>query len=293
MAFKTIETFLMKNILTKYDFGIADSFMPLRESQNENGIQYGVYILNNGSHDLLKTPIYRYMEFAHLIELIEKGILFVPNRQRFTDLREHSELQIKSLEEAMCVLENMPNYRSRAFLKQQQERYAQIWNQAVLCWTFDAHGKDKQNNELGENYLMWRCHANKHFVCRIRTTIEHFAKSLDDVDYDILVSPVDYEPLPIHHLANEPSRIFKKPAFYQDEQEVRCVVLHNDMRKCTAKEDIKLRINPSILIEEIKLSPFINKEEERLLETRLREVISDSSIKVRPSLLMEYKEGVI
>lgn len=57
MAFKTIETFLMKNILTKYDFGIADSFMPLRESQNENGIQYGVYILNNGSHDLLKTPI--------------------------------------------------------------------------------------------------------------------------------------------------------------------------------------------------------------------------------------------
>ena len=202
----------------------------------------------------------------------------------------NSELRIKSLEEATHCWEVVPNYRSRTYHKKQQERYAQIWNQAVLCWTYDAHGKDKQNNELGENYLMWRCHANKHFVCRVRTTIEHFAESFNNVDHDILVSPIDYEPLPVHHFANEPYRIFKKPAFYQDEQEVRFVVLHNDLRKCTAKEDIRLGVNPAILIDEIKLSPFINKEEERILATRLKEVISDSSIKVCRSLLMEYRE---
>ncbi len=82
----------MKNILTKYDFGIAKSSTPLREWYDEDGIQHGVYIVNNASRDMLKTSIYRYMEFAHLIELIKKGTLFVPNRQRFTDLREHSEL---------------------------------------------------------------------------------------------------------------------------------------------------------------------------------------------------------
>ena len=280
----------MKGILTKYDVGISESSRPLREWLDNEGSQHGVYMVKNA---MLHTPIYRYMEFSYLIELLETGILFVPNRQRFSDLREHSKSYIKTIEEAKKCLEIMPSFSSRTYHRKQQERHAQIWNQAVLCWTYDAHGKDKQNNELGENYLMWRCHANKHFVCRIRTTIDRFVESLKPVTHDILISPIDYVPHPSDHLANDPSRVFKKPAFYQDEQEVRFVVLHNDWRKCMAKEDILLNVNPSKLIDEITLSPFINREEERILEARLREVISDSSIKVRPSLLMEYKEGVI
>lgn len=257
------------------------------EVKDEDKINGNFYVSKDLIDKIDKCHIYKYMDFDYLVQLIEKCELFVPNRQRFTDLREHSESFIKSLEELKNKFSIVPNYKSRSFFKSQKERYAQVWYQAVSCWTYDAHRYDSNGHEMDENYLMWKCHSSKHFVCRIRSTVQSFFSCLTSLKHDILVSDVKYEPVIFFHEANNPSRIFVKPEFYIDEQEIRFVVLQG-FSECSCLDDIRLTINPHILIDEITLPPFINHEEERILKQRLCTVMGENKIHIKSSMLMEY-----
>lgn len=274
-----------KTLLSPRDFG-HNTFRVLREWTDEHGQQFGFHASNNFSDDDLSTPIYRYIDFYHLIQLIERKELYIPNRQQFTDKREYSDNIFKTLEEINKIVNIIPNYGSKQYLKDINERHNQIWYQAVSCWTYDSAKSTKR--QTPENYLMWKCHSEKHYVCRIESSIQLFADSIKDLTHDILVSDVSYLSAIRFRIANTPSEIFIKPDFYDGEQELRFVVLQNDIFDCIYKRPIKLPINPQILIKGITLSPFIDSVEEDILRERLHNVIGDETIPINSSMVLEY-----
>lgn len=269
-----------ENILTIDDF--RSKF-----EQIDSNISF--YVSNSLCPDKLDSPIYRYIDFAYLVKMIKEKKFFVPNRQKFSDLREHSELHFRSIKELRSMRE-VPSRRMKKTVKLTQDRHSQIWNQAVSCWTYDAHRENINGEIINENYLMWKCHSNKHFVCRIRSTIRRVAHSIRDLSHVIIVSGVEYQPIERYRTADDPLGIFVKPSFYIDEDEIRFVVLHNELAGCIMSKDIKLQFEPLDMIDEILLSPFIDREEESILRERLISVLGESEIEIKSSMLMEYLE---
>lgn len=247
------------------------------------------YVSSSLCPDKLDSNIYRYVDFAHLVKMIQEKKFFVPNRQRFSDLREHSELHFRSIKELRCMRE-APSRRRKKTVNITQDRHSQIWNQAVSCWTYDAHREIINGEAINENYLMWKCHSNKHFVCRIRSSINRFCKSMRDFSHDIIVANIEYMPIERYRTANYPLEIFVKPEFYINEEETRFVVLHNELADCNMSKDIKLQFEPLDMIDEILLSPFINREEDRILRERLKSVLGETEMEIKSSMLMEFSE---
>ena len=267
----------IENILTVEDFG---------STFKQIDVNKRIYVSELLYPSELDCHIYRYVSFAYLVKMIQEKMFFVPNRQKFSDLREHSDYHFMVLEEFKNTIHSVPNYRSRKISKINQERHHQIWNQAVSCWTRDAH----RSETIDENYLMWKCHSDKHFVCRIRSSINRFSHSLRNLSHDIIVSQIEYKPIGRFRTKDHPTEILVKPSFYIDEEEIRFVVLHNKLADCKMGKDIKLQFEPVEMIDEIMLSPFINREEERILRKRLNSVLGESEIEIKPSMLMEFSE---
>ena len=281
-----------ENLLSPNDFGVND-FWIAREETDDSGHQHGIYISNSITHDAISTPIYRYLDFRYLVQMIERQELYVSNRQCFRDLRESSDRYIKTMDEAVCKFSIVPSHKNRKFFKEQTECHSQIWNQAVSCWTYDKHKENDQHKRTHENYLMWKSHSDKHFVCRIESSIQQVVDSIQHLTHDIIISDVKYLPLSRFRIMNTPSDIFVKPVFYMDEQEVRIVVLQKSMSDCKYQSPIKLCVKPQILIKEIILSPFIDGEEERILKERLHSVMGVDRIPVEKSMIMEYLSGTL
>lgn len=273
-----------ENLLTKYAFGL-DKYNEVKVHNDRS-----IYV----SHDINETqfdkPIYRYMDFSYLIKLIESKQLFIPNRQRFSDLRELSEHNKKSLKEKFTTIQIVPSFKCKKYHREVEERLLQIWNQAVLCWTYDSHRINDKSQLLDENYLMWKCHESKNRVCRIKSSINRFLSCIKEFSHDMIIADVEYRPIGEYHLANSISNIFIKPDYYMDEDELRFVVLHNNLYDCISKNDIIMSIEPLELIDEITLSPFINHEEEQIMKERLNSVMGESAIKLKSSMLMEFSK---
>ena len=222
--------------------------------------------------------------------MLETKELFIPNRQRFSDLREHSENNKKTISEARNTFRTVPAYRNRRIFRECEDRQMQIWNQAVSCWTYDSHRVSENSEELDENYVMWASHIIKKSVCRIRSTIKRFSSSIINLSHDIIISDVKYKPVARRHFANISEDIFIKPDFYMDEDEIRFVVLQNERFASDNQNDVVLSINPFELIDEITISPFISREEEQILAGKLRRIIGDNQIRIKQSIIMENKK---
>lgn len=261
------------------------------DSKSYNSISKGehsIYVRKKIIDESYTVPIYRYLPFSFLIQLLREKKLYIPNRQRFSDIRELSEYHFKNIEELKCKLNPMLRGKQKSNYQALMEKHSQIWGQAVSCWTYDSHNKGKTGNPLDENYLMWQCHKGKKFVCRIRSSVQRIINSIDILSHDILISEIEYVPLLRRHIAHTPEDIFKKPEFYIDEQEVRMVALHNNKDGYIAKDCVRIPITPEMMIDEITLSPFIVPEEERILIERLKSILGDIQIAIKHSQLMEY-----
>lgn len=268
------------NLLTKECFGL-DKYSLLAEKIDADNNSFAIYVAKN-IREKMNIPIYRYMKYEYLVQLLIQKKLFVSNKQKFTDLREHSEYIFKSMNESKHVLSEFPSYKNRTFCKNREEQYSQIWKQPVSCWTYGSYVEN-----MSENYLMWKCHMGNGLVCRIRSSVQKFAESIKELNNDIIISDVEYVPILRFHIVNIPSDIFKKPIPYIGEQEIRFVVLHNSIQSCMEKDNVSLVVDPTILIDEIMLSPFVGYEEERIMMERLQRIMGEKVIPVKRSALME------
>lgn len=269
------------NLLSINDFG-ADSNYNLIREEGGKGIYVEKSITDYNRH------IYRYMEFVYLIQMLMDRILFIPNRQWFSDRRELSESNKKTLPEFINTFRPVPSYKTRKLYQEIEDRHLQIWNQAVSCWTYDSHRRGAASLLLDENYMMWACHSGKSNVCRIRSSINRIKNSILDLSHDILIANVTYLPIDRKRTANLPSSIFIKPEYYIDEDEVRLVALHNDRGSCDSKKPLILSIDPSNFIDEITVSPFASSEVEKTLLKQLRLNMDDDKIRIKRSILLEH-----
>lgn len=275
------------NLLSKEDFGCG-SYWTIRHDVIEGGDCKGVYLHNSITEEIAHhKPIYRYYAFQYLIELLEKKQLFVPSRQKFSDLREHSDSYCRSIDEIVRRFNIVPNHRQKKSMRLWRELAMQIWNQPISCWTFDSHTNDG-GVETNENYLLWKCHADKQLVCRIESTIADFANSIVLLNHDIIASSIDYVDVERFRIYNPVNEVFEKPSFYVHEDEFRFVVLHNEESYYSKTDNILLDVNPFKLINKITLSPFVSPEIEKLMQERLLMAMGDNVIPVKKSMLMEY-----
>ncbi len=251
---------------------------------------HGIYLKGNGMSLELSTPIYRYIKQSTLCSMLTEGIMHVSNIQNFTDLREKRGMSkiIESSNDKLFSSMNSNDYRLwslslgfrdvpnlKTFRREESVRKKSLV--CASCWTLDFRSDNSQN----ENYLMWKAYSDNEISCRISSTIGNLIDSIQSSRYDIVIENMVYGN--VQGKNEYENNIFHKTIHYEDEQEVRMVVLS------TSPNGVNLKIDVSSLIQEIKVSPFVS----RCVAEESASVIRNycmryPKIKVTPSEVKEY-----
>ena len=224
-----------------------------------------------------ETRIYRYMRLSTLLDMLYYGKMHVSNRLNFTDLREKKG--IDNTVEPLPLFNIFPNYQDRLRnIRIEKERQSSL-SICASCWTLDR----RNNGHSDESYLMWKAYSKDEITCRVGTTIGRLIKSITHTPSDIVISEIDYKG---ESKMNEREKLtFSKSNFYEDEQEVRMVVLSNE------RQGVDLDIDIQELLEEIKISPFVPPILGFFLLRHLKEWCDKyKTIRIEYSNLMEYVE---
>ena len=204
---------------------------------------YSVY-LKAYSHNLsLDTKVFRYMKLSTLLDMLFYSILHVSNRESFSDLREKKGLN--DIAEKLSSFAPVPSYMDKLRLRKAEKDKSRALSVCVSCWTLD--NREGETND--ESFLMWKAYSNDETICRVGTTIGQLINCIKKTPADIVISDVDYNGQ--KDMNSYENLIYRKSIFYKDEQEVRMAVLSNN------RNGINLTIDNSVLLREIKISPFI------------------------------------
>lgn len=260
----------------KYTISISDF-----SGYRKNGI---IYVNESIVDKDMSMALYRYMNCEYLIEMLDSGLLYVSNRQRFSDLRERGiKEEMKKYFPLTPVLKDKES-KKRISLDSNRRWWAS-YHTCVSCWTSDEYdyGNSSSSNE---NYLMWKSYSNG-IVCRIETNIgtllDNVSKNNTDLRYDILFSKVSYLEKERFADNNPQHYIFDKPIYYRDEQEYRLAVL-------STNESVCLKIDPNIIIKSITISPFVNpKIANKIIHFLKCEFPELNEITIQRSHVMEYR----
>ena len=255
-----------------------DYALTIQDFKNENYQEFnGMYVHPNVIENLDK-PIFRYMQFQHLLLMLKNKKLYIPNRSSFPDITEHGwKENLKHIVPVSYVSGNKVEDKERADYTYNKWRNA--YTTCVSCWTYDAYSS--KENVVNENYLMWKSYGFNNVSCRIETTIRDLIRSItNDTKVDILISNVEYVK---SHIAdgNIQRYIFEKNLYYCDEKEIRICVLSQDSY-------VYLSIAPFQMIKGITLSPFINNSFAQCLIEKFQMDYPELSDKIRKSHVMEY-----
>lgn len=218
--------------------------LELSEKQKVREVNgYNIY-LRGYNYDLRSdTKLYRYIKLSSLLDMLFYDKMHVSNRQDFSDLQEKNGLnKIAEGIPSIYSFSVIPSYHERIRKGRQKRKTLSV---CVSCWTFDC----RNNGKTDESFLMWKAYSNNEITCRIGTTIDRLINSIKQTPSDIVISDVDYQGQ--KEMNEYEDMIFRKSLFYEDEQEVRMAVLSSN------REGIDLEVDNSILLNEIKLSPFV------------------------------------
>ena len=258
------------------------------EHMVKNMGKYGVYLkLHNKDIDK-GTIIYRYIKVEYLNKTIREGKLFVPNIQKFEDVRETKGLReaIKDIPE----LRPIPNH----WMRQYKNRIMRTLNLCALCWTTD----NRLNGLPDESFLMWKFYSLQKSnisegekalyriepYCRIETTIGKLIESLVAKTHDIVISDVIYGET--HELNDYEYLLFRKSIYFEQEQEIRMAVLSKNPKGTLLKVNVEKLLEDADII----VSPFALKDDKNIEELRkLCETIK--GVKVIPSNILLNIDG--
>ncbi len=204
-------------------------------------------------------PICQYMRLDYLIRLLETKEYYVKRREHFEDANEgYSNRQIAFGFNAVGANSKpQPKYEERLV------PYKDIVSCPTSCWSMCEH----------ESFLMWKCYATEIGAC-IRTSVHNFIASLE-IDLDktgminkVLCGSMDYKENLIHS-TDEEQQLFEKDCVYADEKEFRFYFLLNaDLSK--ESKAVYIPVNTEVMITEVQLSPFINREAARKIARMMK-----------------------
>lgn len=241
--------------------------------------RHSIYLRGYNHKLLQETKVYRYIRLSTLLDMFFFDKMHISNMQDFTDLREKKGLKkiVKELS-SIYSFSAVPNNRDRRREEKFKNRTLSV---CVSCWTFDR----RNNGKTDESFLMWKAYSQGDIICRIGTTIGQLIDSIKETPSNIVISDVDYKgKIELNEYEN---LIFRKSIYYEDEQEVRMVVLSKN------RNGVDLTIDNSILLNEIKLSPFIPPALRTFILEKLIDLCKKRKfykIKIELSKVMEYVE---
>lgn len=238
-------------------------------------INDGIYIHREIKN--LSKPIFRYIRLEYLLSMLEKNVLYIPNRKAFLDKSEIGfKVNPKNTFPLSIVSENEIEDKKEGTIA--YKRWTAAYSVCVSCWTYDSLSNSKV---IDENYLMWRSYGSIGVCCRIQTTISELLSSIDNQnDYKILASNVSYVQ---EHLSDGfvQHYIFEKPIYYQDEKEFRLCVLSQD-------DFVNLKIDPFKMIKSITISPFITDSYSNFIIESIKHKYPQWDVQLNKSNILEF-----
>ena len=255
-----------------------DYALTIQDFKNENYQEYNGIYVHPKIIDSLNKPIFRYMQFQHLLMMLKNKKLYVPNRSSFSDITEHGWKENHKYIFPMSV-RSRNKKENKECAEYASSKLKNAYNICVSCWTYDVYSSER--NAVNENYLMWKSYGFDNISCRIETTIDDLIHSvINKTGVDIIISNVEY--VNLHPAAgNIQKYVFEKSPYYQDEKEVRLCVLKCDHHTL-------LDINPFQMIKEVTLSPFINNLFVQFLIEKFQIDYPELRDKIRKSHVMEH-----
>jgi radical SAM protein with 4Fe4S-binding SPASM domain len=242
----------------------------------EDNSGHGIYVeksLIEQKH--LDNAIYRYMKLSFLLNMLEPPQKFyVANRQLFSDLRDKMGI-VKRLEEIRNVYSEAESWKNRKRLRERRAKQEIAWQQCISCWCLDV----RKSGCTDENFLMWKAYSSNEITVRIGSSIRHFIDSILKIEHDIFIAKVDYKNKYSTEIFDI---IFRKYPYYEDEQELRMLVLSDNPKGLLIPVDL------NILIDEVRVSPFVPPNLEKFIMNQLGEQYPQLKQKIQPSMIMEY-----
>lgn len=200
----------------------------------------------------IQMPIRQYMNLEYLYQLLGTKRYFLRRKQHFEDMAEKmppmkSVFSLFTPHIVGAAIKDEKQYQKKK--KELHELISQLEyakNLPTSCWT-------KRNNE---NYLMWKAYAPDNGVC-IKSTIYNFTTSFIEDDYQIVCGEISYNNY--KGLRTIDDYLFSKHSFYSNEEEIRFYFdkQDNEEQELT-DEHVYIKVDPSVLIDEIILSPFMD-----------------------------------
>ncbi len=192
--------------------------------------------------------ICHYMRLDHFIQLVETDKLYATKRMFFAGDANEGYYD-KRFEFAFSIASSNAPPQTKS--TNRMMKFREIVECPVSCW----------NKREEESYAMWKAYATELGVC-IRTTVKRFVESImiDDLSINssdrLICGSMKYIKHP--HSADELGQMFNKYYGYSDENEYR---FYLDLKNGVDYFDdhILVPINSRYMIEEILISPFIDK----------------------------------
>lgn len=200
----------------------------------------------------MDTPICQYMNLDYLIALLKTEEYYVNRKKVFRDKKE------KSLPHKLVFTEfTIPNGQlspeqvERSTMRRGTVRQFEEVSPCLLtsCWT----------ERVSENALLWDRDGEKHKAC-IKSTIGGFVSAVCKTELTIWCGKMIYEP--ISPILMSDDIIWYKQPYFSDEREIRFYFskeLHCVIPDDGASDHKSFRINRETLIQEIVLSPYIER----------------------------------
>lgn len=237
------------------------------------------------------TPIFRYMELSHLIELLETCKFRLNLRGNFSDYLEKN-LNLRH----QFIIQNVGQTVSKDLNRQLFQRANDLANKSdkhrifrqlpASCWTL---------NPL-EDALMWRSYCSAYGI-RIQSTVGKILQCPKQLESDMsyehiswIYSAIEYTTDNIYRDAE--TNLFTKCSAYKHEEEFRfylCRILDDSaiippiLNSNNEMNYLELHVEPNIMLDNITFSPYFKK----CVAEKFCEWIQNSyGIKAKPSNLI-------
>lgn len=196
---------------------------------------------------LFDTPICRYLNLNHFIDMMESHLLYVNRRKAFYDVNERYIPFHWSGFLMPCGENSSPQPDRSQFWQDTSKEYSRWANMPTICWTLTTQ----------ENYLMWKGYTEENGVCIISTIRKFITSIQDSKDFKkarctIRCGQMLYNGFSTMDMENLP---FWKGREFASENELR---FYFEIADDTGKGNhIYIPFDHSILINKLIISPFV------------------------------------
>jgi hypothetical protein len=203
-----------------------------------------------------EIKVWRYMNFAKLVSLLESRCLFFSRADKQGDPFEGSYPKI-NVSARLIVPEEIPEPSRSSFLESMKNlgKFTKEWRRhvAVNCWHMNEH----------ESAAMWKTYLTSAEGIAIQSTYKRLKVSLIDKEPIFLgmVNYIDYQTEGIDP-RNVLSAFMHKRKSYEHEREVRALIIRFpiaddalDLSKETITDGIRIMVSMENLIERIFVAP--------------------------------------